>query len=234
MHRIILRTPSPAAVAMLALVVAMLALVVALSGSAVALKGRNKVDHNDLRKHVVHAGKIHPGAVKTAKLSDAAVTTVKLADGAITNLKIADGHISAAKIASGAVTSSKIASFAVTSSKIGSSAVTNSKIASSAVTASRLASGAVTVSKLDAVTGVVSVNFGSIAAHTCDTLTPVASGVTTSDNIILTPDVSVTGSLIWGVRQPGFDDFLWLDVCNPTAGAIDPPLSSFRYLAIHP
>jgi hypothetical protein len=55
--------PSPA------FVVASLALFVASSGSAVALQGKNLIDHNDLRKHVVHSGKIHNGAVGRKKLA---------------------------------------------------------------------------------------------------------------------------------------------------------------------
>lgn len=65
--------PSPA------MAVALLALFVSLSGNAVALQGRLSIDHNDLRPHVVHRGKIHDGAVNSAKLSRGAVRASDLA-----------------------------------------------------------------------------------------------------------------------------------------------------------
>jgi hypothetical protein len=54
-------------------VVSLAALFLALSGGAVALEGRRNVDHNDLRQHVVHRGKIHDEAVNSAKLAGGAV-----------------------------------------------------------------------------------------------------------------------------------------------------------------
>lgn len=57
------RQPSPA------LVVSSLALFIALAGTGIALPGKNKIDHNDLQRHVVHTGKIHNGAVRGSKLA---------------------------------------------------------------------------------------------------------------------------------------------------------------------
>ena len=77
MRRIIGSGPSPS------LVISMAALVVAISGSATALSGRNNVDHDDLRKHVVHGPKIHDGAVGPAKILTGAVRPSHISEGGI-------------------------------------------------------------------------------------------------------------------------------------------------------
>ncbi|MPZ70760.1 MAG: hypothetical protein GEU71_14725 [Actinobacteria bacterium] len=195
--------------------IALMALVVALGGSAYAT--HLTVKASDIVNKAVRARHIKPGAVRTGKLADAAVNGTKITDGAVTNTKIDDGQVNAAKLATGAVTFPKIAG--------------------GAVGTSRLADGAVTISKLNGVTGVFTRNFPSVPAHDCyDGSESIveASGVTTSDNIILTADDTWSVDLVPNVRQASSAGFIFLVVCNPTDSAINPPSTNWRFITIHP
>jgi len=212
------RRPSPS------LLISIVAVFIALSGSAVALSGKNRVDHNDLQKHVVHRGKIHNQAVNSAKVQDDSLGAVDLAADSVGSSEIQTNGVTAAEINMGAVGPSEI-----TANGVGSA-----EIQAAAVDTSELANGAVTVAKLNAVTGVIGVNFPSVGAGDCETVTPVATGVTTTDNLIVTPNDDFTSFLTWNARQGTVDNVIFLSACNPTDSPIDEPLTNFRYLAIHP
>lgn len=230
------------------LVISMLALFVSLSGSAVALSGQDNIDHNDLQRHVVHRGKIHSQAVNTNKVKDESLGAIDLAPDSVGASEIAANAVGASEIAANAVGLNEIAANSVGQSEIvangvganevASNAVGTPEIASNAVASSKIANGAVTVSKLNAVTGVVNLNFPEVDSHDCQEFAfpPLAPGVTEFDNIILTPDFSASHHLIWSVRQPPgiAEGTLPVSVCNPTDGAINPPSTALRYLAIHP
>lgn len=66
-----------------AMAVALAALFLSLSGSAAALQGQDQIDHDDLQSHVVHAGKIHNGAVNSAKVANNSLTAADIGEDAI-------------------------------------------------------------------------------------------------------------------------------------------------------
>ena len=209
--------PSPA------LAISLVALFVALSGSAVALQGKNSIDHNDLRKHVVHRGKIHNQAVTSAKVADESLLATDLALDSVTSAEIATNAVGLAEIATSAVGAAEIAA----------NAVDQDEIENGSVGTSELAGGAVTVSKLNGVTATFNLDFGSIAADDCDTLTPIVTGATVTDHVFLTPDSSASSHIVWSGHQGPFDNFITVAACNPTDGAINPALTPFRVLVLH-
>ena len=99
---------------------------------------------------------------------------------------------------------------------------------------SKLANGAVKIPTLNALTGVMNVNFSSMSPGDCDTTTPIATGVTTTDNLIVTADHTFTSFVSWNARQGSINNVIFMSACNPTDSSINPPTTPFRYLAIHP
>lgn len=241
-------TPSPS------LVISILALFVALSGSAVALTGKNRVDSNDLRKNVVHTKNIQNGAVKGGKVADeslsgadlafdsvgapeivaSAVGASEIATNGVDTPEIAFEAVTANEIAGNSIGSNKLVANSVTAEKIPSDAVRSSEIQSHAVNNAELAAGSVTVNKLDAVTGIMTVNFPAIDSGDCDSVTPIAPGATLTDNLIVTADQTFTSFVSWNARQGPFDGFITVSACNPTGSTFNPPSAPFRYIALHP
>jgi hypothetical protein len=230
-------------------VVGYVAVFLALSGTAMALPGTNTVFSDDITNGQVKTPDLNGGAVTTGKLAPNSVESPKILDEGVKTLDIADNHVrssdvrndnlvggglAAIDLSLDSVGSSEIAANAVGDSEIEAGGVGASEIASGSVQTSELANGAVTITKLNAVTGVATVNFPSIAAGDCDTRTVVATGVTTTDNLVVTADHTFTSFLSWNARQGTIDNVFFVSACNPTDSPINEEATAFRYLAIHP
>jgi hypothetical protein len=107
----------------------------------------------------------------------------------------------------------------------------------SATSANSVGANGVTQPSLKS-TFVVTLDFPSVAAQSCDTLDVAAlDSVGANDAMIATPDGNkpFNMSLNWGQLTPfGTQSGGYFDLCNPTAGAINPPPFNVRVNVIAP
>jgi len=111
------------------------------------------------------------------------------------------------------------------------------KSATSATSANSVGANGVTQPSLKS-TFVVTLDFPSVAAQSCATIDVAAlDSVGANDAMIATPDGNkpFNMSLNWGQLTPfGTQSGGYFDLCNPTAGAINPPPFNVRVNVIAP
>jgi hypothetical protein len=250
-----LKKPSPA------LIVAIAALCVSLVGTAVAVPiatvSLNKKEKKQIRKLAAkianqRINKRAPGlSVAAANLAnlantvaDNAITTQQLADAAVTPAELADAAVTLAKLADNSVDGTKVVDNSLLSADLGPNSVTASEIATNAVNALEIANNSIDggeiidsgLSDVDVgnASGTFVLNAPSIAANGCTLQTPSVTGVDNNDHVLVSPpseimqlDVSVTAG------RAASNNFIRLNICNPTGVAIDPPSATYAFMTIN-
>ena len=232
------------------MVVAFVALSVALAGSATALPGRNSVKKDDIRTNAVGKSEIRSGAVGRAEAAGNSVGESELIEGAVTGRQVAESTlVDVQDLGGGAVTTDELADNSVTSAKVldatlaaadlETNSVNTDELATNAVTSDELAGDSVDATKvsnggLDAADNkgadVVRPDFANIAPGTCHVL-EIATGVdTVGETVAVTPRESFPGMLTIATSGSNLAGAFRLNVCNPTAAAVDPPATNFSFV----
>ncbi|MGH2906915.1 MAG: hypothetical protein ACRDKI_09145, partial [Solirubrobacterales bacterium] len=109
-------------------------------------------------------------------------------------------------------------------------------VAAGAITGAGIADGSLNLKDVAHASGLINLNFGSIAANSCSLQAPqpVPGVDLTKDLIIAQPDYGTfsTNLSVTAGNSNNTNGFFRLVVCNPTGSAIDPAASDFQWAAI--
>jgi hypothetical protein len=213
------RRPTPA------MAVAFVALLAALSGTAVALPGKNSVDSGDIKNGQVKAKDLAPSSVTSAKVKNNALTGADVLDDSLTGADIGESTLGKVPSASSADTANSAATATTAANATG--------IADNVVTGAKVADGSLAAADVATITGVVTIDYGSIPAGVCATNTPDLNVDVNGDVILVTPDDTIqfaNGGLTVHASDSSVNDLIRINACNVTGGAIDPPAADFAYM----
>jgi hypothetical protein len=175
------------------------------------------------------------GSVTTPKLADGAVTTPKLADDAVTTPKIADNAVTPAELADNAVNSAKVANNTLTDDDLGPNSVNASEIANNAIDSGEIVDGGLDGDDIGKASGVYAYDPPSIAAGDCDVELVTVNGVTTTDQVTVSPradfNPEAQPATVYG-QASSIDDRIRIVVCNPSNAAQDLPSTTFHWTVI--
>lgn len=235
--RISLRRPTAGHVGV---ALASLALFVSLGGVSEAAR---VINGKFLKKGSVTSTKIKNGAVTGGKIKNSSITGAKIKDGAVTKADLAAsavlpdaGSVGPDAIANGAVTNPKLAENSVGTNKIIDGAVNNQDLAPGSVGRNKIVTDAVGYDALGLnsvrgyqanSSGEETLNFGSVAAGGCASLTisdvGPADGTVANDAITVTPGTNFDTTGVFTFRaQPASATSIKVTVCNTGGTPLDP------------
>jgi hypothetical protein len=232
-----------------AMVVALLALFVALDGPATAARlidGRsissNSITTRQVRNHTLVTRDLSAAAVRALQATPArSVGARQLRTGAVDATRLADGAVGSAKLAGKAVDGSKIADGAVGAAQLAPGAVSTSRVADGAIGAAAIADGGLQTRDLGDFYGAVTIDFMPFDANSCQVATispqpsaPGQNNAIADDVVSVSPSTTGWPDPIVVTANPGAGNTVRIVACRigdkPT-GAIDPPPTTFQYVA---
>jgi hypothetical protein len=120
----------------------------------------------------------------------------------------------------------------VTSAKVADNSLTAADLGPNSVAASEIENGSLDSTDLTSKHGTVNHDSPSIASGSCDTFTIPTGAVLAGDLVLVNADLSLDDGLsVSGRSGPGVGNLnnIQVYVCNHTAGAINPPLTTFGW-----
>jgi hypothetical protein len=241
-----------------AFALAFAALFVALGGASYAGGlAKNTVKSKNIIDGQVKSGDLADGGVKSADLQDngvglidlsaatkvalmeildGSVTTPKLADGAVTTPKLGDAAVDTTKLADNAVNSAKVVNESLTEDDLGPNSVRASEIANNSIDSGEIVNGGLNGVDIGKTSGTETYDPPNIGAGDCDyQLVPVSGGVTTADQVTVSPEADfnpeTSPAVVYG-QASVLNDNIRIVVCNPSNAAVDLPSTTFHYTVI--
>jgi hypothetical protein len=190
----------------------------------VALPGKNTVDSGDIKNGQVKAKDLGRSSVTSAKVKNNALTGADVLDDSLTGADIGESTLGKVPSASAADTANSAATATTAANATG--------IADNVVTGAKVADGSLAAADAATVSGTETIDFGSVPANDCITQTIDLNVDVDGDVIVVTPGDATayaTGGLSVHPSDSNVADLIRVNVCNVTAGAIDPPATPFAY-----
>jgi hypothetical protein len=231
------------------MVVALLALFAALDGPATAARlidGRsissNSITTHQVRNHTLVTRDLSAAAVAALRATPArSVGAKQLRTGAVDATRLADGAVGSSKLAAKAVDGSKIADGAIGATQLAAGAVSTSRVADGAIGAAAVADGGLQTRDVGDFYGAVSIDFTPFDANTCQVATispqpsaPGQSNQIADDVVSVSPSTTGWPDPIVVTANPGAGNTVRIVACRigvKPDGAIDPPPTTFQYVA---
>lgn len=181
----------------------------------------------------IGTAQIADSAVAQGKLADAAVTTGKLAEQAVTTGKLADGAVTNPKLGNDAVSSAKVAPDSLTGDDLAPNSVGASELANNSVDSAAVANGSLTIPDLAGVRGVTALDFPSIPANTCSTLTIETNNALSNDLILVTAGPTMPGAItVTGRQQSAGGTVMAVLACNQANVPLDPANTNISWAVL--
>jgi hypothetical protein len=217
------------------MVVSMMALFIAIGGSAIAATlAANSVKSKHIKDNAVKSKDIKDLGVATGDLADNSVTGTKIVDATVDTADLADNAVNSAKVAADSLTADDLANNSVDSPEIAANAVAASEIENNSIDSGEIVNNGLNAVDVSTTTGAEAINFGAIAANDCATDTIDTNVNLENDVLMVSADDNTTfanGGLTIHATHSNVVDFIRVNVCNVTGGAIDPAAASFQYIA---
>jgi hypothetical protein len=178
------------------------------------------------------------GSIAAGKLADNAVTTRALAPGSVLTGSVGDNSLTAADLASSSVGNEEVADNAVGQPEIRNNGVGASEIADQSIDGGEIIDGGLLARDVGRFAGTFTADFVGLGSGDCQaaivsgTPADLADADISQDLVVLAPALDDPSRLTFGTARAAAVDQFRIYACNPTAGAIDPPVITFRYVII--